>query len=194
MKCISRSNSKALLMKEQVLLNKKSDTDSCNLKSNTKAQAMKVEDNHVKVVPAPVIFLIFIALGLILNCVLPLPSFTDVLAARVAGLLVICMGLFVGLSAIVQMRRVHSSPNPHKPATALVEAGVFRYTLNPLYLSLFILYIGIAICVNVLWLILLCPFLIWSVENWVVKPEEDYLERRFSDAYRQYKTRVRRWV
>jgi len=155
---------------------------------------MKVEDNHVKVVPAPVIFLIFIALGLILTWALPLPSFTDVLAARVAGLLVICVGLFVGLGAMVQMRREHTSPNPHNPATVLVEGGVFRYTRNPLYLSLFVMYIGIAICVNVLWLILLCPFLIWSVENWVVKPEEDYLERRFGDAYKQYKKRVSRWV
>ncbi len=155
---------------------------------------MRVEDNHAKVVPAPVIFLISIALGLILNLILPLPSPTNVLAARVTGLLVICVGLFVGGSAIIQMRRARTSPNPHKPASALVEAGVFRYTRNPLYLSLFVMYIGIAICVNVLWLILLCPFLIWSVENWVVKPEEDYLERKFSDAYRRYKKRVRRWV
>jgi len=138
---------------------------------------MRVEDNHAKVVPAPVIFLIFIALGLILNLILPLPSLTNVLAARVTGLLVICVGLFVGGSAIIQMRRAHTSPNPHKPASTLVEAGVFRYTRNPLYLSLFVMYIGIANCANVLWLILLCPFLIWSVENWVVKPEEDYLER-----------------
>ena len=174
-------------MKREVLLNKKSDTESYNLKSNTKVRAMKVEDNHVKVVPAPVIFLIFLALGLILNWILPFPSLTDVLAVRVAGLLVICMGLLVGLGAIVQMRRAHTSPNPHKPAAALVEAGVFQYTRNPLYLSLFVMYIGIALCANVLWLVLLCPFLIWSVEKWVVKPEEDYLERRFSDAYRQYK-------
>ena len=107
---------------------------------------MEDEDNHVKVAPAPVIFLIFIALGLILNWVLPLPSFTDVLAARVVGLLVI--GLLIGYSAIVQMRKIRTSPNPHKPATALVQAGVFRYTRNPLYLSLFIMYIGIAIGVN----------------------------------------------
>ena len=47
---------------------------------------MKVEDNHVKVVPAPVIFLIFIVLGLALNWVLRLPILRDLLVARVAGL------------------------------------------------------------------------------------------------------------
>lgn len=155
---------------------------------------MKVEGNHVKIVPAPVIFLIFLALGLVLNWAFPSPSLTDAFAVRAAGLFVICGGLLVGLGAIAQMRRAHTSPNPHKPANALVEAGVFQYTRNPLYLSLLIIYVGIAICANVLWLVLLCPFLIWSVQNWVVKPEEFYLERRFGDAYRQYKKRVNRWV
>ena len=155
---------------------------------------MKVEDSHVKVVPAPVIFLIFIVLGLALNWILHLPILTNLLVARVAGLLVVGVGFFVGGSAVVEMRRVHTSPNPHKPVTTLVEAGVFRYSRNPVYLAMFVIYIGIAICINVLWLIFLFPVLLWSVENWVVKPEEDYLEQRFNDMYREYKKRVRRWV
>ena len=155
---------------------------------------MKVEDSHVKVVPAPVIFLIFIVLGLALNWILHLPILTNLLVARVAGLLVVGVGFFVGGSAVVEMRRVHTSPNPHKPVTTLVEAGVFRYSRNPVYLAMFVIYIGIAICINVLWLIFLFPVLLWSVGNWVVKSEEDYLERRFGDVYREYKKRVRRWI
>ena len=160
----------------------------------SKGRPVAGEDNHVRVVPAPAIFLLFLVLGLVLNRVEPLPSFMDVLVAEVVGFLVICIGLLLGFSAIVQMRRLHTSPNPHKPATALVEAGVFQYTRNPLYLSLFVIYIGLAICINVLWLVLLSPFLLWSVQSLVVKPEEGYLERRFGDAYRQYKKRVSRWV
>jgi len=155
---------------------------------------MKVEDDHLQVIPAPVIFLAFIALGLGLNWILPLSFVENFLAARVMGLLVVGLGFLVGSGAVVEMRRHHTSPNPHKPVTALVENGVFRSSRNPVYLSLFLLYIGIAICVNVFWLILLCPILFWSVEKLVVKPEENYLERRFSDAYLQYKKRVRRWI
>jgi len=155
---------------------------------------VKVEDSHVKVVPAPVIFLIFIVLGLALNWILPLPILTNLLVVRVAGLLVVSVGFFVGGIAVVEMRRVHTSPNPHKPVTTLVEAGVFRYSRNPVYLAMFVIYIGIAICINVLWLIFLFPVLLWSVGNWVVKSEEDYLERRFGDVYREYKKRVRRWI
>jgi protein-S-isoprenylcysteine O-methyltransferase Ste14 len=155
---------------------------------------MKVEGNHVKIVPAPVILLVFIALGFAMNWILPLPILTNLLVAHVVGLLIVGVGSLVGGIAVVEMRRLHTSPNPHKPVTTLVEAGVFRYSRNPVYLAMFVMYIGIAICVNVLWLILLFPALLWSVKNWVVKLEEDYLERRFNDVYRQYKKRVRRWV
>jgi len=155
---------------------------------------MKAEGDHVKVVPAPGILLVFTILELALNWIHPLPILTNLVIARVVGVLVVGIGFFVGGSAVVEMRRVHTSPNPHKPVTTLVEAGVFRHSRNPVYLAMFAICIGIAICINVLWLILLCPVMFWSVENWVVKPEEGYLERRFSDVYRQYKKRVRRWI
>ena len=179
---------------KEVLLNKKSDVDSSLSEVEDEARVMKVEDSHAKVVPAPLIFLIFIVLALTLSRIFPLPFLTNLIVARVTGLLVVGVSLFVGISAIVEMRRLRTSINPHKPVKALAEAGVFRHTRNPVYLSMFIMYIGIAILVNVPWLILLFPVLFLSVENWVVKPEEDYLERRFSDAYRQYKKRVRRWI
>ncbi len=35
---------------------------------------------------------------------------------------------------------------------------------------------------------------IMLVERWVIAREEGYLERRFGDAYRAYKARVRRWL
>jgi len=155
---------------------------------------MKVENDHLKETPAPVIFLAFIVLGLGINWMAPLSFIANVLVAQVVGILIVGVSFLVGGSAVVEMRRHHTSPNPHKPVTALVENGVFCYSRNPVYLSLFVLYLGIAICANVLWLILLCPVLFWSVEKLVVKPEEDYLERRFSDAYLQYKKRVRRWI
>jgi protein-S-isoprenylcysteine O-methyltransferase Ste14 len=155
---------------------------------------MEVEGNRVKVVPAPVIFLGLFVLGFLLNLILPLPFLTNLPVARLTGIFVVCVSFLVGGTAVVEMRRVHTSPNPHKPTTALVEAGIFRYTRNPLYLSLFFLYIGIAVFVNVLWLILLSPFSILCAQNWVVKPEEHYLEQKFGDVYRKYKERVRRWI
>jgi protein-S-isoprenylcysteine O-methyltransferase Ste14 len=95
---------------------------------------------------------------------------------------------------MAEMRIAHTSPNPRKPATALVEKGVFRYTRNPLYLSMFVVFFGIAVFLNILWLVLLFPFLFVVMQQGTVKPEETYLERTFGDVYSQYKKRVRRWI
>jgi protein-S-isoprenylcysteine O-methyltransferase Ste14 len=45
-----------------------------------------------------------------------------------------------------------------------------------------------------LWAMLLAVPLLWVINVGVIAREERYLERKFGDAYRAYKVRVRRWV
>jgi len=92
------------------------------------------------------------------------------------------------------MHRAGTNVRPDRPATALVTGGPFRFSRNPLYLSLITLYVGITLLFDALWpLILLVPVL--AFVHWgIVKREEHYLELKFGDAYRDYKTRVRRWI
>jgi protein-S-isoprenylcysteine O-methyltransferase Ste14 len=144
-------------------------------------------------IPAPVVFFGLLILGFLLNWALPL-AFIPKLPAQIAGLIIAFLGFLIGVSGIIVMRSAHTSPNPRKPTTALVEKGVFRHTRNPLYVSMFVLFLGIAVFTNVLWLILLLPLLFVIVDRWAVKPEESYLERTFGDSYLQYKKRVPRWV
>jgi protein-S-isoprenylcysteine O-methyltransferase Ste14 len=154
---------------------------------------MNLEVEHAKVVPAPVLFFGLLILGFVLNWALPL-AFLPRAPAEVAGVIMVFLGFLIGASGITVMRSAHTSPDPRKPTTALVEKGVFRHTRNPLYLSMFVLFFGIAVFMNVLWLILLCPFLVVVVARWTVRPEESYLERTFGDAYLEYQKRVPRWI
>ena len=71
--------------------------------------------------------------------------------------------------------------------------GPFRFTRNPLYLGLALLYLGIALWLGVLWPVVLLPALILLVQQVVILREEAYLESRFGEAYRAYRARVRRW-
>ena len=56
------------------------------------------------------------------------------------------------------------------------------------------LFVGIALVVRSPWILLLTLPLAITIRYGVVAREETYLERRFGDAYRDYKGRVRRWL
>jgi protein-S-isoprenylcysteine O-methyltransferase Ste14 len=108
-------------------------------------------------------------------------------------MLLVASGL-LARSAEVVMKRAGTNIRPDQPTLAIVSDGPFQFTRNPLYLALTGLYVGITLLVDALWpLLLLVPVL--AVLQWgVVAREERYLEAKFGEPYRTYKSRVRRWV
>jgi protein-S-isoprenylcysteine O-methyltransferase Ste14 len=81
-----------------------------------------------------------------------------------------------------------------KPTTALVTEGPFRYSRNPIYVALTLLYVGVALLINALWILLLIVPAVLVLRYGVIAREEAYLARKFGDAYRQYMAQVRRWL
>ena len=105
---------------------------------------------------------------------------------------VLAVVLFVW--AIVTITRAGSNVPTNRPTTTIVEAGPYRFTRNPIYLGMFLGLIGLAIAFDNLWLLtMLVPFAL-VIRYGVVAHEEAYLERKFSDVYRGYRSRVRRWL
>jgi len=82
----------------------------------------------------------------------------------------------------------------NRPTTTIVESGPYRFTRNPIYLGMFLGLIGLAIAFDNLWLlVMLVPFVL-VIRYGVVGREEAYLDRKFGDIYRGYRSRVRRWL
>jgi protein-S-isoprenylcysteine O-methyltransferase Ste14 len=92
------------------------------------------------------------------------------------------------------MRRAQTNVDPYKPATAVVTRGPFRFTRNPLYLSMTLMYGGIATVANALPAALLLPIVLRLMWRGVIEREERYLERKFGDEYIEYKARTPRWI
>jgi len=92
------------------------------------------------------------------------------------------------------MTRAGTNVFPTLPALALVTDGPFRYTRNPLYIAASGVYVGVALWVDGLVPLLLFPLVVILLHYAIVLPEERYLETKFGESYRAYRSRVRRWL
>ena len=109
-----------------------------------------------------------------------------------ATLFVLALALFCW--ALVTMTRAGSNLPTNRPTTAIVDNGPYGFTRNPIYVSMALGLIGLAIAFDSLWLLLmLAPFLL-VIRYGVIAREETYLARKFGDVYRDYTSRVRRWL
>jgi len=132
-------------------------------------------------------------LGLGLHILVPLGSMPRG-PSRLAGIALLVAGAALARWGKRTMQRAGTNIHPSQPALALVDEGPFRFTRNPLYLALTIVYAGVALLTPAIWpLVLLIPVL-WLMQWGVVRREERYLEWKFGEVYLAYQRRVRRWL
>ena len=112
----------------------------------------------------------------------------------IGGLIVAGAVLVLGLWPVLLFRRSGQDENPWKPTPMIVERGPYRVTRNPMYLQMVLVCIGVAVILLDFWILFLTPICAWTLHNFAILPEEAYLERKFGDDYRAYKSRVRRWI
>src|ERR671932_245438 len=151
------------------------------------------QDNPGGRLPPPLTYLLTLLLGLVLDRSLHVP-FLPYGAARLLGWPLVGGGMALATWFIRTMRSADTTLDVNKPVSRLVRDGPFLYSRNPGYLSLAMIYAGIAILRNALWAILLLPLLVLVTQREVIGREERYLERTFGEEYLDYKRRVRRWV
>ena len=144
-------------------------------------------------IPPPPIYLLALLLGLLLDRRAHVP-FLPRGVARLLGWPLVGGGMALATWFVRTMRDADTTLDVNKPVSSLVQDGPFRYSRNPGYLSLTILYVGIASLRNALWAILLLPLVVYVIQREVIEREERYLERTFGEEYLTYKRRVRRWV
>ena len=150
-------------------------------------------DNPGVIAPPPLIFAGGLAAGLLLNRLRPTPFLPRTLS-KVLGWPLVVGGLLLGLWGFREMRRAGTNVDPYHPTTAIVEAGPYAFTRNPLYMGMALVYFGTSARANVLPAALLLPVVLHLVDRGVIKREERYLEGKFGDEYLRYKGRVWRWI
>lgn len=110
------------------------------------------------------------------------------------GITILGAGVFLAGWALRLFKKKGTTHNPHGMPTALVTAGPFRFSRNPMYVGVSLVLSGIAIFVGTV-PVFLAPVAFFVTMNAVFIPrEEKVLERIFGQAYIDYKNRVRRWL
>ncbi len=154
---------------------------------------MNSSDNSGVRVPPPLYYLITLLVGIALRRFLPFPLF-GTHEATIAAWVLVAAGFLFAVWGASTMLRARTAINPTKPTTAIARSGPFRFSRNPLYLALAIVYSGLSIYFRSLPALLLLPVAMTLMYYTVIRYEERYLEGKFGDEYRNYRKSVRRWV
>jgi len=151
------------------------------------------QDNPGIKVPPPLIYVVPLLLGSLLDRRRHI-SFLPRGAARAMGWPLLGGGVVLNGWFLKTIRDAEVPIRTDKPVPKLTTEGPFRYTRNPSYLALAMIYAGIALLRNSLWAILLLPLVVKVMQREVIGREESYLERTFGEEYLTYKAKVRRWA
>lgn len=144
-------------------------------------------------IPPPVFYAAALAIGIALDQFWPL-SFIAGPSRYVAGGVIVIVSFAILPFALGRFRRLGTPFDVRKPAVALITDGPYRFSRNPIYISLTLLYLGIGVLLDNGWVLILAVPVVVAIDRWVVAREERHLEAKFGAQYLRYKSEVRRWL
>lgn len=141
----------------------------------------------------PTYFLGAIILAVLLHFLLPLHQFLG-FPWRLLGLVPVLLGIVLNVLAERAFKRRNTPVKPFEKSRVLITDGVFGLTRNPMYLGMALILLGIAILLGSATPFSAVLALAAIFECFFIRPEEQMLEERFGDRFRQYRGRVRKWI
>jgi protein-S-isoprenylcysteine O-methyltransferase Ste14 len=145
------------------------------------------------VTPVAWIFLLGLIGGIAVNTFFPLPIWSGIWI-RLIGLLPLIAGMALFSSARGAFRHHKTSLMPWSPTTTLVQDGPYAFSRNPIYLAFIILYLGVSFIFDSAYILIMLVVVLVLFDRLQIPREEAYLEGKFGEEYRRYKTKTRRWL
>jgi protein-S-isoprenylcysteine O-methyltransferase Ste14 len=154
------------------------------------------DDNPGVIALPPLIAAVTFVLGLVLDRLVPIGAVGAMLPRIWRILLALLLFAFAGWLVALAYRvfdRVGTNMDVRKPTLALATSDIYTKTRNPMYQSLGLVLLALAIGIGSDWTALLIVPWALVMHFGVVLREERYLEQKFGDEYRRYKAQVPRY-
>jgi protein-S-isoprenylcysteine O-methyltransferase Ste14 len=157
---------------------------------------MKNKKDHPGIyVPPPIIYALTFLAAVFIQKKVPInDSLFHRQVTKIVGVGLLIIALFFLLRSLRQFVLSKNTLVTIMPTHSLQTNGIYSITRNPMYLGLAIVYLGISCLIGNWWNIILFPFLLLIIQQYMINREEKYLERRFGQVYLDYKSKVRRWL
>jgi len=109
-----------------------------------------------------------------------------------SGTIFILIGVFLMIVSFINLGLSLRMGLPNED-TKLKTSGLYRISRNPIYLGFISTSIG-SILYFPAWYAILCAIIATVIHHFIIKEEEAFLEKRFGQAWENYRTKVARYL
>ncbi len=141
----------------------------------------------------PVFFLMALIATVLVWLLLPEWRVASGVVRGLGGVLLLA-GVAINVVADRAFMRHGTTVKPFEESSALVTAGVFGWTRNPMYVGVVLMLAGVSLLLGSL--VALVPALLLAIflDRRFIRVEEEMLAEKFGDAWQTYRGRTRRWL
>jgi protein-S-isoprenylcysteine O-methyltransferase Ste14 len=146
-------------------------------------------------IPPPIQFALTFLLGIGLDRLYPWrPASMAMAGVHWAGFALVVAGCALAASAAGRFVLRRTTLHPTGEPSRLVVNGAHAWSRNPMYVSLTIVYVGLALALGRAWPLILVILPCASMNFVTIPFEEARLREIFGENYADYCRRVRRWI
>lgn len=110
------------------------------------------------------------------------------------GIIPLILGAALNLNADNAFKRYQTTVKPFRESNALITDGVYRYSRHPMYLGFVLILVGLSLLLGSIspYIVVIVFAILMDVV--FIRAEESMLEAKFQDEWKEYKSKVKRWI
>ncbi len=145
-----------------------------------------------KVFP-PTYLLVAIILILLLHFTFPVATIVRN-PLNLMGLFPLLIGVVLNLIADRDFKQYQTTVKPYEESATLLTEGVYRYSRHPMYLGFVLVLFGISLLLGSISPYVVVLMFAILMDIIFIRVEEEMLSETFQEEWRQYKSKVRKWI